>query len=654
MRLSRASLLLLAVFVSLNLTAQKNLIRTSWESHPKTINLDPKYASEGAVVLFDERRIEYIDIKESTEVYRTLHRRIRLNNDKGIESYNRVYLPVSENRDIVDIKARTILPDGKIIELDRNAIKEIKENDRVYKIFALEGLVKGCEIEFYYTYNMGQSFFGRESFQGNHPVLRSKLELASPERLVFETKNYNCRPAARKDTTIRGKRILTVEMDEFSGVEDEKYANYKSNVARVEYKLSYNLARSATERIFTWNDLVKRVYNMTHVFTEKEIKKISAFVNSQQWKNIAGEKEKIVAVENYLKKNFAVREDITSEQAMDLEWILKNKITNERGMTKLFNAALTQLKVPHELVLCGSREDYPIDEAFENWNNTDNFLIYFPNLKKFLAPALPVARFPWIDPAWGNTGGVLCREITIGNFTTSYAVVGEVSLEDYRESSINTKVDLRLNEDADTLELKLVQSFTGYATFNYRAGFNFSGAEDRQLLLKNLIKTITGTDHILSSAVENEDFSYSSENEPFYLKAHVKSSEMVERAGAKILVKIGEAIGPQAELYQEKERKLPIEVDYPHILYRNIKFEIPEGYVIRNVEDLRISAYSSPADEIAALFESDYTISGNILKVTVKEEYRTTRLPVSEYEHYKKVINAAADFNKIVLVLEKK
>ncbi len=52
-------------------------------------------------------------------------------------------------------------------------------------------------------------------------------------------------------------------------------------------------------------------------------------------------------------------------------------------------------------------------------------------------------------------------------------------------------------------------------------------------------------------------------------------------------------------------------------------------------------------------FVSGFTKEGNIVKIHVREEYRNIYYPVSQYEDFKKIINAAADFNKIVLVLEK-
>ena len=56
----------------------------------------------------------------------------------------------------------------------------------------------------------------------------------------------------------------------------------------------------------------------------------------------------------------------------------------------------------------------------------------------------------------------------------------------------------------------------------------------------------------------------------------------------------------------------------------------------------------------AAGFISKYTIENNMLIVTVKEYYRDVMLPIDQYEDFRKVINASADFNKITIVFEKK
>jgi hypothetical protein len=128
----------------------------------------------------------------------------------------------------------------------------------------------------------------------------------------------------------------------------------------------------------------------------------------------------------------------------------------------------------------------------------------------------------------------------------------------------------------------------------------------------------------------------------------------MEKAGPKYLFKLGDVIGRQVEMYQEKERKLPIDIAYPHTLYRTITLNIPDGYKVSNPESIKMMVeHKSPSGEQTMAFISDYKMDGKKMLITVKEFYNQVHYPASDIEIFKKVINAAADFNKVVLVLEK-
>ncbi|HEX3933828.1 MAG TPA: DUF3857 domain-containing protein, partial [Puia sp.] len=324
-----------------------------WNPQPSLHPIDAQYAKESAVVLMDERRMEYVDEpKNEVGLYRTLHRIVRLNDDNGIESFNKIYLGVTDNSDIVDIRARTILPSGRIIEVDKRNIKDLKEEDgNMYKIFAMEGLEKGCEVEYYYTFRRSAVFFGREQVQGGFPVLDARVEILAPERLGFQIKGYNCAPEV-VDTLLNGKRRFSTELKNIRGVEKEKYAAYEANLERVEYKLSYNSAVSnGNVRLFTWNELAKRIYNLYSTYSEGELKKTDELIRRNGWDKLATEPEKIVAVENVLKKKFATREDISSDDAENIEWIIKNSIASNRGIIRLYGAIYKKLGIDQQMVL---------------------------------------------------------------------------------------------------------------------------------------------------------------------------------------------------------------------------------------------------------------------------------------------------------------
>ncbi len=105
-----------------------NIEPEKWTDKPAISKLDNKYSKESAVVLVDKRKVEFIDEpKDEVAEYYTLHKIVHINDDRGIEYYNKIYLGITENADIVEIRGRTVLPGGKIIELDKTNIKDIKE-----------------------------------------------------------------------------------------------------------------------------------------------------------------------------------------------------------------------------------------------------------------------------------------------------------------------------------------------------------------------------------------------------------------------------------------------------------------------------------------------------------------------------------------------
>lgn len=628
------------------------LITETWNSHP-AVSAPAQHSAESAVIMMDKRRIEYIDDKTDMFMYRTLHKIVHLNDDKGIEAFNRIYLPVYNTDDIIDIKARTILPGGKVIELDKKNIKDLKEDETLYKIFAMEGLVKGCDVEFYYTYKTDFSYFGREVLQSGLPVVSTQVEVVAPARLVFDVKGYNGLPAST-DTVLNDKWIATIQTGNIAAAEEEKYSVYRNNLKRVDYKLSYNKSKNAAERLFTWNDLAKRAYTMHTTFSDKELKKAENLINDAGWKNLSGERAIVIAVEDYLKKNFSSRDDIDNEESENLEWIIKNKMASPRGMTRLFIAIFNKLGVAYELVLCGARDEYTLDRSLENWSNCNNRLLYFPALKKFISPVAPELRYPWFDPFWGATEGIYCKATTIGNFTTAIASFKTVPLEDFQQTHLNLEVAAKLDASLDTLLVDAKEICTGYGARYYRAAFNFNSAEDQQKLIKEIVKNGTHTENIVSYKIENQDFGSYPDNKPVIFSTSVKSTELLERAGKKLLVKMGDLIGPQAEMYQEKARQFPLEIGYPHILDRTLQLEIPAGYVAKNPEDFAMKQLQQENGETVSGFVSTYTLEGNLLKIHVREEYKSTRYSLEGYEAFRAVINAAADFNKKVLVLEKK
>lgn len=638
------------LFITALVNAQSSYNKFHWADVPALHDVDKKYADEAAVYITDERVDEYCIEKEGLLMYRTVHRIVHINNDKGIESFNRIYLPFDEGIEMMDVKARTILPGGKIVEMDKNNIKDLKEENNQYKIFALEGLTKGCEVEYYFTLKKNPFLFGREVLGSRIPAMNVHFELVAPEHLIFETKSYNDLPPS-KESIKNEKRYLILDDNKLDGADEEKYSMYQAGLKRVEYKLSYNKAKNAQERLFTWSEFAKKAYQIYTDIDDKDYKKINALLEIINPKG--SEADKIVAIENYMKKNFITREDIPDDDAADLGKVIKNKLCSQKAMLKLYAGLLTSAHINFQLVFTGDREDYVVDKDFENWNNAKNVLLFFPSTRKYMAPTEVEYRYPWIPPTWAATNGIFCIGTTIGNFTTAVAEIKPVPMEDVDHVFVNMDVALKLDKD-ESLVLDVKQLYGGYAAVNYKMPFVFLPADQQDKVLKDMVKFGTNSENILSHSFENKELEQPDPYKPFVINASVKSTSLTENAGNKLIVKIGEVIGEQSEMYDAKPRVSGIDLYYPHSLIRNIRFTIPDGYSIKNLSDLNINEVYKENDKETMGFSSSYSVQGNVLTITIREMYNLVSYPKTLYESFKKVINASADFNKVVLVLEKK
>ncbi|MEI9947187.1 MAG: hypothetical protein WDN26_23600 [Chitinophagaceae bacterium] len=86
--------------------------------------------------------------------------------------------------------------------------------------------------------------------------------------------------------------------------------------------------------------MAKRIFQNYTTVTDKETKKVKDLVSDMKLKDLATETDKIVAIENYIKSNFATREDIDGENANNLENVIKTKLASQAGITRLYSAIL--------------------------------------------------------------------------------------------------------------------------------------------------------------------------------------------------------------------------------------------------------------------------------------------------------------------------
>jgi Domain of Unknown Function with PDB structure (DUF3857) len=638
-------------FVSVIKAQQLN----DWEASPKTHKVKPIFARESAVILSDLRVQEFVqEEKKGLMLIITNKRLVKVLDDNGVESYNKIYLPVYNNAQILSLKARTILPNGKIVNLPDNKILDAEEEGRAYKKFALEGVEKGSEIEYFYQIKKEASYFGLERFQSsNAPFEQANFVLITPDYLSFTVKGYNGFNVG-KDSVADKKRIIKASCTDIETAVDEKYSSKDANAKNVQFKFSYNLSKDKSVRIFTWNELAKNVYNNYSTFNDKEGKAVEGFIKKMEIKESASEEEKIMHLENYIKTNINADKDGIGEDAEKLDKIVKNKVASNAGSNRLFIVCMEKLRINWQIVFPSKRDDIALDEDLENYRLVEDIIFYFPNTGHFLEPANVIMRYPFITAFWANTKGLFLEGTTIGKFKTALASFKDIPIQPMEESLRDMIISLKFNAKMDSILMHTKQIYNGYSAAEYRPIFAFTPADKLDDISKEILKSVGKSDNIKNVKLEGGTFLNDNSRKPLILEGDVTTADLIEVAGKKLLLKIGEVIGPQVQMYQEKERQLPLSMNYPNIQDRTISFVIPDGYVIKNLSDLEMNITDKASGKETMGFISTYKLTGNNLEIKLHEFYSTTDYPASYLEPFTRVINASADFNKVVLVLEKK
>ncbi|MEQ8576215.1 MAG: DUF3857 domain-containing protein [Fulvivirga sp.] len=646
-------LLTIALVLVLTWAQGQEYQKYNWEEDRKITALSDDQKDLPFVYIKYHHQYEYT-YEEGTGdlyLYQTEHQIIKVNNDNALARNNRIYIPMHSALELVDLQARTITKDGRTITFDKNDIKEIndEESGSGFKIFAIEGAEIGSEIEYYYTKKSYPSYFGREFYQFSEPLIDGTFLLLSPGNLEFEFKSYNGLTDINFDQA-EGVNIYTLKTEDVAPLKKEEFSSYDNSRQRLEFKLSYN--KASNRLLFKWKDAAQLLYDQVFIQDKEDEKLISKLISDIDLKKYNTERLKITAIEDYIKSNFYFDKN-TGGQANELSFILENKIAGKIGMTKLLLNSIKSLGVDVQLVLTTSRNEIAFDGGFETYNYLEDYIIYLPKTDVYLAPYSPEFRYGMIPADLTATDGLFVTEQFVDDMPLPKAEIKTIPPLPAEDNLDKMEVGVTFNDDLTSNTITLKRSFNGYSSAFIKAVYPLIEEERKQELLKSLVKFLAVDADISTLAMAKTQFDFQTWDSPLVVDSQFDSPSFIELAGDIILFKTGELIGPQTELYQESERKTRVQNDFNREYDRTITVDIPDGYKIENLDDLIFEKKVVEGENEIYYFRSNYTLENRVLKIQVDEGYEEIYYPKEKFEAFREVINAAADWNKIVLVMSK-
>lgn len=622
-----------------------------WSEKDIKVDVPKKYETEKEVILNRTLKIEIVVDKNMATQYRLIHEKKFINSDDAIERNNKIYIPFGDEENVLLTKVRVILKNGKVITLDKKDIKEEidQEKGMKYKYFAINGLEKGSLIEKLYVIEEAPDLKGNTvKAQDEYPIAEFNFELITPAQLIFKTKSYNgLGEPVLDDQKFENKKVLSITDKDIAALkDDEAYSNWDVRLKLFRYKLDAN-AITGGRNINNFKEYATNTYERVNpVLDKKQLKAIENFCKTIPESNDA--QEQIWNIENKIKKTIVY--DKYTDSKTNLSDVISTKQANGIDIIKLYVAVFKYFKIEQNLVFTTSRYKVPFDKDFESYENLNDFLFYFPAIKKYLTPTEIEYRLPLFPNYLGNNNGLFIKEKVFAGVSMG---IGEINFIEIPGTEItHDYMDITVDFTKD-LENPLITSkmtYGGYSGLNFQPIKDFVSADQYKTMLKSISENYTLQSEYKTLTTENDGTEFIGKK-PYILNLTFDGKDMIQKAGGNYLFSVGQTIGKQMEFYQENKRMLPIEIDYPHSYTRKIKIVLPEGAKIKNLDKFVMNFKTDLNGKTEAAFTSNFAQNKNEVTIENTEFYNIINYPLESFDQYKAVINAAADFNKIVVIV---
>jgi len=618
---------------------------TFWRTTGSLITFTEYEVKYGDATIFEDNRlIEYK--KYAREI--TRHRIIYIKTQEGLSDNNKIVIQIPNEGSLLKLKARSISKDGKIVELNKNNIKEMKNyyQGGNLKMFAIEGAEVGGQIEYSYTIKTPLYDSGKEILSMDYVTQHAVIMVACYSKFRIGSKSFNW--GCDEDITLN---LHVYEYKKIMPIAKEKYATPFANRVSVEHKLKGSVYGKTTFANYRKVVAKKKIEFFT--FQPKEVKKAKKVLKSFDQNAYTGE-ELIKKVTVFLKEKYLYKEDFSKIDYEKTLAVMKSGVGNDRGLIKLYCVVLKYLEIDYEVLISANKYYSWLDPKYCSRHSLTEYLIYFPKYDSYLYPAHQIMPYNLI-PSWliGNKALVIQDDSKTPKFV-------DIPDRDPEFNSTEVMIDVVIDLDDNSSSFSIKSSGTGLVALSLNSAIYYSESEkDKEKELQNFINWRYPESEITEAALINpeswgdlgacEDFKCQKE-----YTAKVKSTSFYDMAGDKLLLKVGTLLGPQTELYSELERVQQITNSYNKSYKFDINIQIPKGYKYGGAQNADINNYFTDENgKKIASFSSTVNIVDNVIKIKVNEFYAKVNIDKKYYEEFRKIINSAADFNKAIILLEK-
>lgn len=593
-----------------------------------------------AIILFREVDRDDRGLTAHEDVYM----RIKVFTEEG-RKYADIEIPFWKGAgSIVNLHARTIEPDGRIVNFSGKAFDKMIVKARgvkyMAKTFTMPDVQPGSILEYYYTNDLPEY-----ALYGSRWILNEEL---FTKNALFTLKPYSegyyhlrwvwhrlppgtAQPVQGPDQVIKlnASNIQAFQAEDYMPPENEMKSRvdfiyseetFENDVDKFWKKVGKKRNEGLESFIGKRKAMESAVAEIVSPSDSQEVKLQKIYTRVQQIRNTTYEHEKTEQEQK--------REKETEPENVEAIW--KKQYANGRDVTWLFLALARAAGFEASGILVGDRHDYFFYKNTMDTEGLNNNIVavklngkdlYFDPGTAFT----PFGMLPWFET--GVQGLKLDRDG--GTWI-------DTPLLESADSAIRRKAELKLDETGE-LAGKLTVTYTGLEASLRRVDERFADDAEHKKYLEDEVKEAVP---VACDVELTKQPDWKSSSVPLVAEFDLKVTGWISGAGRRALFPVGLFSATEKRLFDHADRVHPIYFEFPFQRSDDITVDVPLGW--------QISAVPEPKtiDAKAILFDLETKNEKGTLHLTRDLKVNILMLPVENYPTLRKIFQVVRTFDE--------
>ncbi|HEU4768419.1 MAG TPA: DUF3857 domain-containing protein [Pyrinomonadaceae bacterium] len=538
--------------------------------------------------------------------------RVKIFTERGRESQSKIDLVFGKlyggETKIKDIAARTIKPDGSIVQLKKEDIYErtiVKGSGLKYKAksFAMPGVEPGCILEYRWREVRvdTDANYVRLQFQRDIPVQRVQYSI---KPMAYENASFNSIVMHGQNTEwVKGKGgYYSTTMTNMPAIYEESRMPPDDQVKTwilVFYQKATHEKLNAEKY---WMDLGKSFYDRTKSLLKPndEVKALAASLTA----SAKTDEEKIANLFEFCRNKIKSTRGLTPDERAQLKEnkspsdTLKRGIGTSGDIDLLFAALANAAGFDARIVLAPDRGDIFFDKSLPNayFINPQNIAVNVGGTWKFFNPGYNYIQFGMLR--WQEEG----QESLITDPKNPVWV--STPMSSHEKSLVKRTAKLKLANDG-TLEGDVRVEFTGHFAVERKQELDEQSETEREETLKEEIKSQMSAAELTDIKIEN----VTDHVKPLVFSYRLRLSGYATRTGKRLFLQPAFFQYGTKPLFPTAARKYPVYFHYPWSESDEVEFVLPQGYALDNAD----APAPFGSGEISAYKPNLYTTESGLL-----------------------------------------